>query len=109
MCLIYEAPARVTYYDLDCYGRFKLSALLRAAHIAADVNANDLGIGYRDLAAHSMGFILQRFGVNAARLPEYDENVIISTWPASVEKGVFIRCGKIESENRETLVEWTSL
>jgi acyl-ACP thioesterase len=109
MCLVYEAPARVTYYDLDCYGRFKLSALLRAAHIAADVNANDLCIGYRDLMAHSMGFILQRFGVSASRLPEYDENVVISTWPASVEKGVFIRCGKIESERGEPLVEWTSL
>jgi acyl-ACP thioesterase len=109
MPLVYEAAERITYYDLDCYGRFKLSALLRAAHIAADVNANQLGIGYRDLAAHSMGFILQRFGVSAVRLPEDDENVMISTWPASIERGAFIRCGRIESLSGENLVEWTSL
>jgi acyl-ACP thioesterase len=34
---------------------------------------------------------------------------VISTWPASIEKGVFIRCGKIESGRGEPLVEWTSL
>jgi len=107
--LICEFPARITYYDLDARGRPKISALLRYAHIAADINANQIGAGYEILKKYSMGFVLQRFAFEAKRMPLYEENVIIRTWPGSVEKGIYLRHGNMLSDENENLLEWTSL
>ena len=82
MDMVYDEPFRVTYYDLDCYGRLKLSAFLRMAHIAADINARELGAGFDDLAPRGMGFVLQRFGLTITRTPVYNETVGLRTWPA---------------------------
>ncbi|MDR1665116.1 MAG: hypothetical protein LBR83_09395 [Clostridiales bacterium] len=109
MTSLYEQPVRITYYDLDREGRFKLSALLRLAHIAADINANALGCGFNDLFPLSMSFVLQRFGLETKRLPEYDETVTVRTWPSDISKGTFLRKGNILDTSGNTLMEWTSL
>jgi len=100
---------RITYYDLDFRGKVKLSALLRMVHIAADVNANDLGVGHQMLANANMSFVLQRFGLDITRMPMYDENVIIRTWPAEITRGTFIRRGEMLDIERRPLMEWASL
>jgi acyl-ACP thioesterase len=109
MSIIKEYPASITYYELDCFGRMKLSSILRLAHIAADLNANQLGIGYHALKDNGIGFVLQRFGLEAKRLPEYEEPILIRTWPGSVGKGIFLRHGIMLGGSDEALMEWTSL
>jgi acyl-ACP thioesterase len=106
---MYKGKHRITYYDLDLMGRVKLSALLRMVHIAADVNANELGIGFRQLSRLDMSFVLQRFALRTARVPAYDENVTIRTWPDSVARGTFLRKGDMHDENNKKIMEWTSL
>jgi len=100
---------RITYYDLDLRGRVKLSALLRMVHIAADINANELGIGYEVLSGLNMSFVLQRFGLSFTRMPVYNENVTIKTWPDSIARGTFLRKGDMYDDNGNKLMEWSSL
>ena len=109
MNLLYQRPARITYYDLDCFGKLKLSALLRMVHIAADANARELGAGYDVLAPLGMTFVLQRFGVSCFRMPAYYEDVIIRTWPSDVAKGTFLRRGDMYDAKGEKIMEWASL
>ncbi|MCL2386682.1 MAG: thioesterase [Defluviitaleaceae bacterium] len=109
MNLIYEQNTRITYYDLDLMGRVKLSALLRMVHIAADVNANDLGCGFKVMSAANMSFILQRFALGITRMPVYDEIVKIRTWPDSIDRGVFVRKGDMYDQEGKKLMEWASL
>ena len=106
---MYEAPHRITYYDLDMHGQVKLSAFLRMVHIAADANATELGVGFRELSARDMTFILQRFAVRANRMPAYGECVTIRTWPAGVARGIFTRKGIMLCEKGEKIMEWASL
>jgi acyl-ACP thioesterase len=106
---IYQEPRRITYYDLDCRGKVKLSALLRMVHIAADINARELGVGFTDLAPLSMSFVLQRFGLTINRMPGYDEITDIRTWPADIERGTFFRKGDMLDINGNKLMEWTSM
>lgn len=106
---MYEAPLRINYYDLDCHGKLKFSAFLRLVHIAADVNATALGVGFTDLMPRNMSFVLQRFSAKAARLPEYGEEVILRTWPAAIERGTFIRKGDIHDKKGQKQLEWASL
>jgi acyl-ACP thioesterase len=106
---IYDAPTQITYYDLDCRGRLKLSAFLRMAHIAADANVRDLHIGFDELEPRAMSFILQRFGLDINRMPAYGETVSLRTWPASVIKGTFIRRGDMRDTEGRTLMSWVSL
>jgi len=106
---LYQTNTRITYYDLDCNGKIKLSALLRIVHVAADVNAKELGAGYDNLAPLGMTFILQRFGVNIIRMPAYDEDVTIRTWPSDVSKGTFLRRGDMYDHSGTKVMEWASL
>ena len=106
---LYESKTRITYYDLDFRGKIKLSALLRMVHIAADVNANQLGIGFSVLHPLNISFILQRFSVSITRMPAYDEDVTIRTWPASIARGTFIRKGDMIDASGEKVMEWASL
>ena len=106
---LYESNYRITYYDLDFRGKIKLSALLRMVHIAADVNAKDLGVGFSVLHPMSISFILQRFGMCIERMPEYDENVTIRTWPAEISRGTFVRKGDMYDDSGAKIMEWASL
>jgi acyl-ACP thioesterase len=107
--MLYEGKHRINYYDLDLMGRVKLSALLRMVHIAADVNANDLGIGFTRLHELNMSFVIQRFALAIPRMPAYGETVTLRTWPDSVARGAFWRKGDMHSANGEKLMEWTSM
>jgi len=109
MSQLYETKTRITYYDLDYRGKIKLSALLRMVHIAADVNAKDLGVGYNVLAPLGMTFVLQRFAVSMFRMPVYDEDITIRTWPSEVAKGTFLRRGDMHDKNGKKIMEWSSL
>ena len=106
---LHESPTRITYYDLDCRGKLKLSALLRMVHVAADINAKNLGAGYDVLAPLGMTYVLQRFGLSIARMPQYDEEVNIRTWPSDVAKGTFLRRGDMYDKNGAKIMEWASL
>jgi len=106
---LYKYPTRITYYDLDCRGKIKLSALLRMVHVAADANARELGAGYDVLAPLGMTFVLQRFGVSCFRMPAYYEDVLIRTWPSDVAKGTFLRRGDMYDTKGIKIMEWASL
>jgi len=106
---LHKSQTRITYYDLDYHGKIKLSALLRMVHIAADVNAKELGVGYGTLAPLSITFVLQRFGVSITRMPSYDEEVTIRTWPSDISKGTFLRRGDMYDKSGAKIMEWASL
>ena len=106
---LYEQPTRITYYDLDYRGKIKLSALIRMVHVAADVNAKELGVGYNVLAPLGITFVLQRIGIRIIRMPVYDEDVTIRTWPSDISKGTFLRRGDMYDKNGQKIMEWTSL
>lgn len=107
--MIHNSRTRITYYDLDFRGKIKLSAILRMVHIAADANANQLGIGFATLHPLNMSFVLQRFGLKITRMPVYDEIVNIRTWPAEMVRGTFIRKGDMYDAAGIKIMEWASL
>jgi acyl-ACP thioesterase len=109
MSTITEQLNRISYYDLDCRGRLKFSALLRMVHIAADVNATELGVGFTDLNPLGISFVLQRFSAAAFRLPVYGEEIRLRTWPADIVRGTFIRKGDMYATDGKKLMEWASL
>jgi len=90
-------------------GKVKLSALLRMVHIAADANATELGAGFDVLHPMGVTFVLQRFGVNIMRMPAYNEDITIRTWPSGIEKGTFQRRGDMYDSCGEKIMEWASM
>jgi len=106
---VYSGKYRISYYDLDYRGKIKLSAFIRMVHVAADVNAIDLGIGFTMLKSQNISFILQRFGARCFKMPEYDDEVTIRTWPCSIARGAFTRKGEMLDAEGCKLMEWASL
>jgi len=78
-------------------------------HVAADANAKFLGAGYDVLSARGITFVLQRFGVSITRMPNYDEEVTIRTWPSDISKGTFLRKGDMYDKDGIKIMEWASL
>jgi len=107
--MIYENKTRIGYYELDFRGKLKLSALLRMINTAAEEDAKQLGIGFSVLHPLNISFVLQRFGLNVVRMPEYDESITIRTWPAAITRGTFIRKGDMYDQRGTKLMEWASL
>ena len=106
---MYEGDTRITYYDLDFRGEMKLSAILRMVHIAAEVNANELGLGFETLQPLNISFVIQRFRLKIHRMPVYNETVTVRTWPAEMARGTFIRKGDMYDEEGKKIMEWASL
>ena len=106
---MYSKDARISYYDLDMRGKIKLSALLRMVHVAADINAASLGVGYADLSKLGVTFVLQRIGFKFFGMPGYNEIVTIRTWPSDISRGTFLRKGDMADSFGQKLIEWASL
>ncbi|MCL2220577.1 MAG: thioesterase [Chitinispirillia bacterium] len=110
MSQVYESAARISYFDLDCRGRLRLSALLRMAGNAGDENAGQLGVGHAVIGPRGMSFILQRFGLAVARMPQYGESVAVRSWPSEIVRGTFFtRQGDMRDGAGNKLMEWNSL
>jgi len=105
---MYTGTHRINYYELDLNGRLKLSALSKIVQTAADINATEIGVGFKSLVKSNMSFVLQRFAFGIERLPEYDEIVEIRTWPSSIERGTWLRKGDTFCHAGKKLLEWTS-
>ena len=106
--IVYDKPAKISYYDLDFAGNIKLSAFLKMVHIAADINATDLGIGFDILEPLNITFILQRFYVNFLRMPLYGDEVRLRTWVDGIYRSSFLRKGDMYDKNNNELIQWAS-
>lgn len=75
-------------YDVDFRRRATVSSLCRYFLDAAWNHAEQLGVGYNQLAQQGRFWVLSRLWVQFGRFPEWGEPVRLTTWPRE-PKGVF--------------------
>lgn len=97
---------RVSDYDL--YDRLRPSAVLDIFQDIAGQNADEIGVGYRDLLRRDLIWVLLRSRYDVTRYPELYSEVTVRTWPQPRGRGDFDRDYEIVDKSGNTLVKGSS-
>jgi acyl-ACP thioesterase len=85
---VWRESLEIHSYDVDFRKRATAEAICRSFLEAAWNHAEQLGIGYVELAKQNQLWVLARLLVQVARYPEWGEQVTLTTWPRGTS-GVF--------------------
>ena len=78
---LWRQDLKIHSYDVDFRQRATAEALCRNFLEAAWNHAEQLGIGYGELAEHNQLWVLARLLVSVDRYPHWGEQVSLTTWP----------------------------
>ena len=76
----------VRYYEADAGGRLAVEHLCNYMQQLAGQHAEELGVGYSQLQALGLTWVLARWQVCVDDLPAPCEAVTLETWPSAVER-----------------------
>ncbi len=76
----------IRHHSVDAEGRLKVAALCDFFQDAAARHADQIGVGLKFLAGHSLVWVLSRLQVEVLRCPEVDETVEVMTWPSGFQR-----------------------
>ncbi|HMA61673.1 MAG TPA: acyl-ACP thioesterase domain-containing protein [bacterium] len=105
---VYETDYKVKSYDVDLHKKMKLSRLFHLFQEAAYQHASILNFGYQDLIKENMFWVLARVKVNFERLPEWNENIKMKTWPKPARRLFAYRDFQIFDEKQNNIIQATS-
>lgn len=97
--LVFENPYRVNTYEADASGRLSIPGLFNYLQDAAARHASMLKFGKEQLDEGNMFWVLSRILVRMDDLPDWEENIIIKTWPRGVDKLFALRDFEILARN----------
>jgi acyl-ACP thioesterase len=77
----FERSKLVNAYDVDINNRLKLNTLFNFLQDVASSHADSLNLGYTDLIAHDLGWVLSWAKVKIEEYPDFGKTIKIRTWP----------------------------
>jgi acyl-ACP thioesterase len=81
----YSQKTRIKSHETDYRLQLKVSALLQHFQDVAVTHALLLGVGYEDMKKLGLFWVVTRFHIEIDRMPVYDEEVEVLTWPKGAE------------------------
>lgn len=84
--LIHERPYRVNTYEAEAAGRLSIPGLFNYLQDAAALHASALNRGKEDLDKDNRFWVLSRILVKMDEMPGWEDEIIVRTWPAGVDK-----------------------
>lgn len=105
----YKKEYRLLSSDVDLYRRLRLSRLYTMLQEASIAHTTELGMGRDKTLDRGLLWIITVQEARISRLPEYDEDIILSSRPGATMHLFFPRYYKLESRSGETLVEASAL
>lgn len=85
---IWTERIRVRSYDVTPQGTASVRALTNYFQDAAGHHAAELGVSMQDLLSEGRAWVLARLHLEIDRLPSWDEDVVLETWPSGLD-GLF--------------------
>jgi acyl-ACP thioesterase len=91
MNLVWKENFNLRTYDVDFANRIKISSLFNFMQEAAANSANSLGFGYDQMADKQLFWVISRAKIEFKSFPSLGEEILIETWPRSIDKLYAIR------------------
>ncbi len=106
---IWEAERRILSSDVDMHRRLRLSVLFTWLQEAAIAHTEALGMGRDKTLDRGILWVVTLQRATIERLPEYDEQVVLRSWPGHTMHVLFPRYFALETTAGEPLVRASSL
>lgn len=82
---IYQEKFKVCSYMLDPGKRLSIPALFSVFGEAAHFDAGRRGWGYSEMISRNLAWVLIRVRIEVNRMPGWEEEVILKTWPKTMD------------------------
>ena len=87
----YEKEYDVRFYDCDCTGQIKISAVLRYLSDLAELHYDAKGFGHDFLWEKEMVFLLAGESLRFHRRPRGNERLVFTTWEREIRGARYLR------------------
>lgn len=101
---VFERSLLLGSEHVDCFRRLRASTLFELLQTASIRHTEELGMGRDKTLDRGLLWVIGRQYAVIARMPEYDERIILRSWPGKTLRVLFPRYYEILSERGETLV-----
>ena len=86
MKAVYRESFRVRSYELDPLGRLQIPILCKLLQEVATTHATLLGVGVDTLIDSGVAWVLSRLDLQMKRWPGNDDEIVVETWPAAMNR-----------------------
>ena len=100
----FQKKYRVRSAECNRFNQLRLRSLFNLFQDIADLNAEELNVGYNFCLQNNMTWMGSGYHVKINRLPKRDENLILSSWPSGIASLSAIRDFELKNDMDETLV-----
>lgn len=73
---------KIKSYECDQYNFLRIRSLFNIFQDGADINADELGFGYKFCVANNLTWVGTSFEVQINKLPSFGDEVVLETWPS---------------------------
>lgn len=105
----YERAFLLRSKDVDLYRRLRLSRLFELLQEAAITHTEELGMGREKTLDRGLLWVVTMQSAAIARMPEYDERIVLRSWSGETMHVFFPRYYLLRSPDGETLVRANAL
>ncbi len=95
--------------DVDMFRRLRTSELFRLLQEASIAHTEQLGMGREKTLDKGLLWILLLQNAEITRMPEYDENIVLKSWPGKTMHLLFPRYYSLETAAGEHLLSASAL
>lgn len=106
---VYSREMLLRSRDVDMFRRLRTSELFRLLQEASITHTEQLGMGRDKTLDKGLLWILLLQRAEIVRMPEYDENVILKSWPGKTMHLLFPRYYSMETSAGEHLLSASAL
>jgi medium-chain acyl-[acyl-carrier-protein] hydrolase len=100
---------RVRSYEADSLGRLQVPILCRMLQEAATAHAAELGVAVDALVDNGVAWVLSRLDLHVERWPRCDDDIVVETWPAAMNRLITERRFRLLNATGGTLGEASTL
>ena len=101
--MIYSVEKKLSYNELDFKGFWKPENIFLTMQETAGVHAERLGVGYEDLKAKDITWVLIRATLKMDKYPDSKTAVKVTTWPEAERRLLFPRFFTFQDEKGNLL------
>lgn len=101
---MYSFESRVRYSECDENGRLGVVPMINYLQDCSTFHCEDKGEGIRELGRRGLGWILAAWQIEVDRLPEFGENITVSTWCYEMKRLHALRNFQIRDAQGQSIV-----
>ena len=106
---VYREELLLRSKDVDLYRRLRLSRLFELLQEASIRHTEQLGMGREKTLDKGLLWVVTMQRCEIARMPEYDESLVLTSWPGKTMHVFFPRYYRLADERDNTLVSASAL